>query len=94
MAEIEVTNHAYKRGKQRLAWRKCTVQNMALKAFENGIRHTDAHGELKRWINQLYLKKDRKSVIRIYGETVFVFQQTLLITLYQIPRNLKHYLKS
>ncbi len=92
---IVVTKHAQDRIKERLGLNKNAAARIAQKAYRNGVRHADTNGRLYRYIcNATNTYKGTN--IRIYGETVFVFkknweddQEVRLITVFQIPKNLR-----
>lgn len=47
---IVVTKHAIQRGKERLSFNQATLERMAIKAFETGIKHSDTKGALKKYV--------------------------------------------
>ena len=97
MTKVEyfATDHAYKRAKQRFHWKKNTLDRMIKKAFMEGIKHSDTKGSLKKYINSLWFKYKFVNNVRIYGENIYFFKDTLLITLYRVEnkliKHLKHY---
>jgi|SRR5579859_1617971 len=93
MADILITEHAYERADERLSLRRESFYRLAVKAFEQGIQHSDAKGRLKKYIDGLWFKYKKANNVRIYGENVFFFKGETLITVYQIPHELKVYIK-
>lgn len=90
---IHVTEHAYEKGKERLSLNKKSLEKLAIKAFEKGLKHADMKAYLKKYIDKVYLRNRTANNIRIYGEVLFIFTDDRLVTLYQIPNNLKKYTK-
>lgn len=90
---IIVSDHAYYRAKERLSLKPHALEKLAERAYDKGISFKESKGELKK-----YLEKPSDAIkwannIRIYGEVAFVFNDNVLITVYQIPSRLKHHLK-
>ena len=89
--EIEVTNHAKKRFKQRVGLPKSACQRHAEKAFYEGLTHTDVKGRMKRFFNKLYLEYRSANNLRLYGEFIYLFKGTRLITVIHFPKGMKNY---
>lgn len=51
---ITITDHAYRRGKERLGLNRQAFEKMALKAFIAGKKHGETKGNLKKFISGLY----------------------------------------
>ena len=93
---VKVTRHATKRTRQRLGLPKRASIRNAERALQNGIRHTEARGSLKRYMTDLFLKYKIANNIRIFCGTVYIFQCEKLITLFPLPqkyRKTAEYLK-
>lgn len=90
--QIYITLHGFDMGKERLSLSKEPFRKLVVKAFNEGIRHADTKGRLKKYIDCLYLKHEKGNNIRIYGENVFIFHNRNLITVWQIPNEFKKYL--
>ena len=73
---VYVTDHAAKRTKQRAGLPK---------ALQNGIRHEETKGALRRYLDSVYLKRETANNIRIYCNNVYLFHNEMLITLYPLP---------
>lgn len=89
---VNVTDHAYKRGNERLKLSNKSLLKMAGKAFNEGKKHSDFKGRMEKYFTGLYLKNKTANNIRIYGEYVYLFSQNILITVYRVPNELKKYL--
>ena len=81
-----VTNHAIKRTKERLGLSKKLAAKNAERALTDGLRHKDTRGSLHRYIASLYWKNRTANNVRIYCDYVYVFHDSLLITVYPLPQ--------
>jgi len=90
---VVVTDHAYKRARQRLRWNRDALNRMAVRAFTKGIRHNDTNGYVKRYLDTLWTEYQRCDNIRIYGDNVYMFCKNSLVTIYRINNNLIKYIK-
>lgn len=87
--EIVITEHAYDRAKERLSYNKNALERMANKAYFSGLKHEDTKGKLNKYLTKLWHLHKSANNIRIHGENVFIFINNTLITVYQLPNNLK-----
>lgn len=83
-----VTNHGEKRLRKRSGINKKSVERIAEKAYRNGLHHKDTTGRLNRWISKLYFTNKRANSIRIYGDKAYIFADDVLITVFQVPKEL------
>ena len=83
-----VTKHAKQRMKQRCGINEKSTDRMAKIAFEKGLKHSDLTGNLKKWVDGLYFYNKNANNIRLYGDKAYIFRNTKLITVIQIPHNL------
>lgn len=86
---IEITEHASERLKERNGLTKSSQDRITEKVLRNGIRHGDTSGQLKRWVDRLYLTGKRANNIRLYGDKAYLFRDATLITVLQIPNRLQ-----
>lgn len=91
--EVIITDHAYERAKERLSLNHKALDRMAVKAYKDGIKHSDTTGRLNKYVTNLWSKSKTANNVRIYGEVIFLFAKNRLITVYQIPNELKKILK-
>jgi hypothetical protein len=83
-----ITHHAAERGRERLGLKTASVERMAELALEKGIERAETSGRLRRFL-------DAKAAgfpgahSRIYGEVCFFYRGRVLITCYQLPRELR-----
>lgn len=93
LAAVLITEHAYERAKERLSWKSKVLDKMAEKAFLEGIKHKDTKGSLNRYVTKLWFSYKHANNVRIYGENIFFFCDNRLITLYQLPNDLRKHVK-
>ena len=85
---VKITEHAKQRTKERLGVSKKIADKVAEKALEYGIKHSQAKGNLKKYIDKLYLQHRNANNIRVYNRKVYLFKGTVLITVINLPNNL------
>lgn len=89
--KLAVTKHAYKRAKERLGWKRKTLQRMAIRIYRCGYNIRETNGELYRFLQKKTTRIDSYTNVRIYGEFVYFFNNQALITMYRLSnRLLKH----
>lgn len=93
MEEINITDHAYERAKERLGWKREVMDKMASKALNLGIKHKDTKGSLNKYITKLWFEYKSCNNVRIYGENIYFFSGNTLITLYRLDHKLIKHLK-
>lgn len=86
---MKITNHGYDRLDERVGLNPKAAEKLALKAFEHGIKHSDTTGSLNKYLTNIYLSHKTANNCRIYGEHVYLFQNTLLITAYHLKNEYK-----
>lgn len=91
--KLKASSHAYDRAKERLGWKSSVLERMMEKAFEEGLRHKDTKGRLRRYLDKMYLKYKSGNNMRIYGENLFIFENATLITIYRLDNGLIKTLK-
>lgn len=85
---MEVSMHAAERLKERCGLNKKSMQRMAQKAFDEGIRHSQTKGRLNKWVAGLYFNNPKAKNIRLYGDKAYIFCGEILVTVIQIPAGL------
>lgn len=91
---MRISNHGKMRMKQRCGLDKKSCERIAKKAFEEGIRHSETTSRLNKWISSLYFKNKNANNIRLYGDKAYIFCGEVLVTVIQIPNNLRKDMKS
>lgn len=87
--EILVSRHADSRLKERLGLPKSARKRMAQRAFEQGWKHSEARGKLKRYMDHCWLSHKNCENVRIYGEHLWLFSGPMLVTVFEIPKNMR-----
>ncbi len=87
--ESFVTDHACNRIRKRIGVSKKAIRSISNRALERGLAHSQLTGNLKRYVNFLYLKKKTANNIKVYSEKIFIFKGTTLITVFPLPTDLK-----
>lgn len=88
--KIEVSRHAYERLHERCDLSRKAATRMAEKAFYTGMKHSDTRGQINRWITSLYFNNKNANNIRLYGNFAYIFCNKILVTVLEIPNNLKN----
>lgn len=88
--KIEVSRHAYERLHERCGISRKAATRMAEKAFYIGMKHSDTKGQINRWITSLYFNNKNANNIRLYGNFAYIFCNKILVTVLEIPNNLKN----
>lgn len=94
MMLVQVSKHAERRLIERCGLNKKSVQRIAERAFEYGITHSDTKGNLHKWVDSLYFRNRNANNIRLYGDKAYIFAGDILVTVLQIPSNLRNDMKS
>ena len=90
--KLVISNHAYKRARQRISWSRNALNKMSVLAYTNGLRRYELKGKLRHYTDDLLIGSAKKPQIRIYGEVIYIFRNQTLVTLYQIPSELRKHL--
>ncbi|MBN8668750.1 MAG: hypothetical protein J0M30_14730 [Chitinophagales bacterium] len=91
--EIEISDHAFIRTKERLGMDKRAARRIALKAYVAGKKHGACKGRLKSYLDQVYREYENCNNMRIWGEAIWLFAGNVLVTVYNIPHELKPLIK-
>lgn len=91
--EISISDHAFIRAKQRLGMDKMATRRIAMKAFVAGKKHHACKGALKSYLDKVYLEYENCNNMRIWGEAIWLFAGNVLVTVYNIPNDLKNLIK-
>jgi hypothetical protein len=86
---VIITDHAHDRMKERLGLPKRAHQAAAERAYVYGRHHSDAKGRLKRFLDGRWLDHRTANNVRIYGEHIYFFRDSTLITVYEVPKSLR-----
>jgi hypothetical protein len=86
--KLIVTCHAKERVKERLGISKKLTSKIADKALKHGVKHFNAKGKLKKYMDSLYLNNKKANNITIYNREVYIFKDLILITVLNLPKDL------
>ena len=84
----KLSQHSEIRLKERCGLNKSSINRMSNKAYEQGITHSETTGNLKRWMDKIYLSYGKSNNTRLYGDKAYLFNGNCLITVIQIPNSL------
>jgi len=90
---IVVSDHAMKRIRKRIGISKKSAHSLAYRAFEKGIKRKDVKGSFKRYLDGIYFKYCSANNVGVYGNHVYLFGGTTLITVFTLPSKYKKYQK-
>jgi hypothetical protein len=86
---IVITKHAFERAKRRLSFTKTALLKMAWRAFHWGITSAETKGFLHKYVDKLWATEHTANNVRIYGEVIYLFADNTLITVFQVPCELR-----
>lgn len=90
-----ISNH----GKQRMAERagishKGEAKKNCKKAMDRGIRHSETRGELNVWLSSKAFRHKKKGTqFRIFRDYLYIFSNGTLVTMFQLPEEVKKLIK-
>ena len=88
-----ISDHAYKRIRERCGLPKKAVERSAMLALQKGLTHKESTGSLKRYFDYLFLSHRKGANIRLYGNHIYIFSRNCLITVLPLPNEHKKSLK-
>lgn len=80
-----VTNHASDRTRERVGLPKRCSEKNAQRAWENGIKHSETSGRLRKYLDYLACNHGYHQDARIYSGYVYIFKGESLITVIPLP---------
>lgn len=84
-SSINITAHARQRARQRFGWSEESLSRMAAKAFYLGLGKLQAKGRLGLYFESIWKQYEKANNVRLYGEGLFVFAGSTLLTVWQLP---------
>lgn len=87
-----VTTHAFKRGRERLSLSTPAMQRTAERAFMEGFTRDDSAGRLRAYADERMRDSEEGSNLRFYGEHLYIFVGSKLVTVYKVPASLHNHL--
>lgn len=85
MNNINITEHAYLRMKQRNGWSRKTANRMLSRIYIKGQRIDNIKGYLKVWLKAKIANDVIDGEYILYGNQVYIFRANSLITVLQTP---------
>ena len=79
---MTISDHAYQRAKERLGWKKRTLERMAERVLVSGTYYKDMSKSMKEYIARLECKTGRTYIV--YGEHLYSFDGDALITVFKV----------
>ena len=92
--KANVTKHAAKRMKERAGIPKKALKRNAELALECGYKHSQVKGGLKRWMDGIFLGNRRANNMRVYGNKLYIFNNSTLITVFNIPTRFANHISN
>jgi hypothetical protein len=83
---LYISDHAFKRMKERCGWSKKTALRMVEKIYENGQDISEIKGYLAPWAKQREERQNDKEYSLLYGKFVYVFSENTLVTVVPTPQ--------
>lgn len=78
------SDHARDRIQERCGINKASCDRIAKIAFDNGLTHAEATGQLKAYITKTFCRNESANNIRIYAEKVWIFANVELVN-FKLP---------
>jgi hypothetical protein len=78
------SDHARDRIQERCGINKASCDRIAKIAFDNGLTHAEATGQLKAYITKIFNRNESANNIRIYAEKIWIFANVELVN-FKLP---------
>lgn len=82
---FSATNHAYERARERLTWKKHTVDRMLEKVVTTGLSEKQVTGKLLVFMKSKRDRNEPSASNRIFGQHLFIFYDKTLVTIFRVP---------
>ena len=79
------SDHARDRIQERCGINKASCDRIAKIAFDNGLTHAEATGQLKAYITKIFNRNESANNIRIYAEKIWIFANVELVNFKLLP---------
>lgn len=86
---VIVTRHAADRMRERGGLNRKSIQRIANQVYFNGYPIERTKGRLRKWMYKISKSNPSAQNLRIYGDKLYIFSNEVLITVFNIPNNLK-----
>lgn len=91
---VILTTHAKKQLRKRLGLPKKVLERQAQEAFSKGVRHSEARGKARKWLDKQFLSHGNCNNARVYNNYLYVFRDNVLITVFCVPLKLRNHFKA
>ena len=90
METVYITDHALKRGKERLGIKPKAMKRQFQLALERGYKQNQLKGHLSKWATKQALSSYYAHAVCIYNGHAFIYdpKENVLVTVYIIPQEL------
>lgn len=85
--KVIVTAHARKRFRERVGLPKNACQVQAQIVYDYGFTYPDAEGKAKLYLEKKFLENKKNMHFRVYGEFIYIFKNTKLITMVELSKS-------
>ena len=85
---MEISEHCYRRAKERAGLNKNSFSKMVNKAIEKNISLDKTKNGLNKWICSTTLKHQYKLSVLVYDKYLLLHSNYNFASIYQVPRNL------
>jgi hypothetical protein len=86
---VIITHHAAERARKRCGLSRRSLERMAAKVLEHGLRQEQTSGRMWRFLNGKAIKYQSGNQNRVHGEHVWVIDNGKLVTVVPLPRDLR-----
>ena len=86
---VFVTRHAADRMRERGGLNRKSIQRIANQVYFNGYPIERTKGRLRKWMYKISKSNPSAQNLRIYGDKLYIFSNDVLITVFNIPNDLK-----
>jgi len=83
-----ITRHAYIRAKQRLGLGRAAIDRMVILALSRGVSRETFAGGFRSYLDEKIALHGVDNLL-VYGLHIYVFDETVLITVLEVPREYK-----
>lgn len=82
---MRVTRHAEQRTRERVGLPKRAVDRAAARALRKGRPRQHFSGALRRYLNFIFMKRQKANNMRVYSGYIYMFDGDSLITVLEVP---------
>lgn len=79
---VFISRHGFDRMRERNGWNKKTALRMVKKVYDEGLSPDEVKGEFRPWVKQR-AEKHPSGDLKFYGQSLYIFENNILITVLQ-----------